>query len=178
MSLVNVPAAGQRCPHCHSLLVRRGFVISARTGRVLCLCASCREKDLRRKRAATERRKAQRTVYNAAHREERRQYRRQWEARNRTQRTAKEMEWRRNNPEKFTAQRALRRAVRIGEIVRPETCGQCGARGQIDAHHDDYSRPLDVRWLCKACHSREHAAEHARQYAARRPITHVSVVLP
>jgi transposase-like protein len=29
----------------------------------------------------------------------------------------------------------------------------------MDAHHDDYSKPLRVRWLCRKCHRRYHADE-------------------
>jgi len=37
----------------------------------------------------------------------------------------------------------------------PHDCEQCGAPN-AHAHHDDYSRPLDVRWLCRTCHGIEH----------------------
>lgn len=48
----------------------------------------------------------------------------------------------------------LYRAVSRGEIVRPEFCG-CGAE-KPHAHHEDYSRPLDVMWLCRKCHDARH----------------------
>ena len=44
------------------------------------------------------------------------------------------------------------RARRQGVLVSPNRCGLCGANGYVVAHHDDYSKPLDVRWLCKKCH--------------------------
>ena len=77
--------------------------------------------------------------------------------------------WRRNNPEwlktwhasydkrKRYAQRKVQRAVKSGVLTRPSTCPSCGARGvRIEAHHDDYSKPLNVRWLCSFCHKQEH----------------------
>lgn len=44
----------------------------------------------------------------------------------------------------------------------PQPCEVCGTRKQIDAHHDDYSKPLDVRWLCRS-HHRQHHADLARK---------------
>jgi endogenous inhibitor of DNA gyrase (YacG/DUF329 family) len=37
-----------------------------------------------------------------------------------------------------------------------ERCESCGSDQNIDRHHDDYSKPLDVRFLCRPCHTREH----------------------
>lgn len=46
------------------------------------------------------------------------------------------------------------RAIRSGELV-PEPCDVCG-RLPTEGHHDDYSKPLDVRWLCHKHHSEVH----------------------
>lgn len=27
----------------------------------------------------------------------------------------------------------------------------------LDGHHDDYDKPLSVRWLCRSCHVSLHA---------------------
>lgn len=56
---------------------------------------------------------------------------------------------------KQTARRALGHAVRIGKIVPPATCEKCGA-GNPEGHHEDYSKPFDVKWLCRPCHGLEH----------------------
>jgi hypothetical protein len=44
----------------------------------------------------------------------------------------------------------VRRAIAAGRLTRKpcETCGQLNVHG----HHDDYTKPLEVRWLCTACH--------------------------
>lgn len=47
---------------------------------------------------------------------------------------------------------AVHRALRAGTLVR-QACEVCGTSdGRIDAHHDDYAKPLDVRWLCRRHH--------------------------
>ena len=57
-----------------------------------------------------------------------------------------------SNPEKLAAQLAIRKAVQKGVLVRPSACGDCGLACKPDAHHDDYSHPLNVIWVCRRCH--------------------------
>lgn len=49
------------------------------------------------------------------------------------------------------------KAVKTGKLTRLP-CEVCGA-SKTEAHHDDYSQPLNVRWLCPS-HHREHHAGH------------------
>ena len=39
-----------------------------------------------------------------------------------------------------------------GTLVKPLICSKCGIGSKLEAHHDDYSKPLEVVWLCKKCH--------------------------
>lgn len=71
--------------------------------------------------------------------------------------------YRHRHPEKTVAKRMVRSALSSGDLVRPEACSQCGlgcvradGASGIQAHHTDYSRPLDVVWLCIKCHAKEH----------------------
>lgn len=48
-------------------------------------------------------------------------------------------------------------AIRSGRMTRPDECERCGAKVRVDAHHHDYSKPLDVEWLCRRCHTAHHA---------------------
>ena len=57
-------------------------------------------------------------------------------------------------PEAVKAHRAVLAAVRSGKLVRPEFCSACSKFCKPDAHHTDYSKPLSVEWLCRACHVR------------------------
>lgn len=47
-------------------------------------------------------------------------------------------------------------ALKLGIMKRPEKCENCGLIGKVEGHHDDYTKPLDVKWFCKGCHSRHH----------------------
>lgn len=64
------------------------------------------------------------------------------------------------DPVKFRARGILRRAVKRGEMVRPDRCEQCGEQRKTQAHHDDYSKPLLVKWLCSVCHGRIHRTKY------------------
>lgn len=54
------------------------------------------------------------------------------------------------HPEKQAARNLAKKRIPI----RP--CDECGSTRNVIRHHDDYARPLDVRCLCRPCHSRIH----------------------
>lgn len=65
--------------------------------------------------------------------------------------------YRENNPEKRTAQNKLGSAVRYGKIKKPDLCSICNKTNCIiHGHHENYSKPLDVIWCCKECHTKIH----------------------
>lgn len=74
--------------------------------------------------------------------------------------------YRQGNPVKRHAQKAVRSALRTGKIARAESCKQCDAVGPLHGHHDDYAKPLEVRWLCPACHHSWHAQHGEGRSAA------------
>jgi hypothetical protein len=69
---------------------------------------------------------------------------------------AQEVAHRLRHPDRAQARWALNNAVRDGRLLR-KPCEVCGARAE--AHHEDYSKPLDVRWLCLAHHREHHRAQ-------------------
>jgi hypothetical protein len=61
---------------------------------------------------------------------------------------------------------ATNAAIRSGKLVRG-LCEVCGA-AKPEAHHDDYSKPLDVRWLCSKHHKQLHReTETARRFSEK-----------
>jgi len=51
---------------------------------------------------------------------------------------------------KSNARAYANRYERLGKLKR-EPCADCGAQ-QSQKHHEDYSKPLAVQWLCRKCH--------------------------
>lgn len=64
------------------------------------------------------------------------------------------------NREKLLPQRRAHElvmfAVKLEIIKRPEKCEKCMKECKPHGHHTDYSKPLDVVWLCHSCHKLEH----------------------
>lgn len=57
--------------------------------------------------------------------------------------------------ERVRARQIIRNNIYRGKLSR-QPCEVCG-NPKSEAHHDDYSRPLDVVWLCPAHHAERHA---------------------
>ena len=53
-------------------------------------------------------------------------------------------------PEKYKARTAVSNAIRDGRLTK-EPCCLCGSMFS-QAHHEDYTKPLEVKWYCKQCH--------------------------
>ncbi len=73
----------------------------------------------------------------------------------------KRLEYRRSYvaryPEKTRARNTLGNAVRDGRVKKGTECESCGEKQRLlHGHHDDYSKPLDVHWLCARCHGKRH----------------------
>lgn len=86
----------------------------------------------------------------------------------------KKIDYDRLTPEKTKARRALCYAVTAGIIVRPKSCGACGlvpSNGIIQGHHEDYTKPFDVAWVCTKCHNLIHKQKRReRDDATAKPV--------
>lgn len=75
--------------------------------------------------------------------------------RNRERVCARKRQERRDHPDKAAARSDVSNALKDGRLER-QPCEECGTTEQVQAHHEDYSKPLDVRWLCKTHHTEVH----------------------
>ena len=57
-------------------------------------------------------------------------------------------------PEAVRAAAQARYALKKG-LIEKKACENCSS-DKVEMHHDDYSRPLEIRWLCRSCHMKEH----------------------
>lgn len=60
------------------------------------------------------------------------------------------------NPKTRKAQQVVSGQVKRGKMTR-QPCCVCN-QPNADAHHEDYSRPLDLVWLCDKHHKQRHVA--------------------
>jgi hypothetical protein len=73
--------------------------------------------------------------------------------------------WARKNPDKCKAKWDINNAIQKGSIVKPDRCDLCNSIGSIQGHHPDYSKTLEVIWVCDPCHKMIHkiARSNARK---------------
>jgi hypothetical protein len=147
----------------------------ARTGRLgrQGRCKECVRSEYRaRYQANPEAERARSRQKHAANRDQERERLRDYYDRNKGQASARNRDWRRQHPDrhlaedpaKQAARRAVINAVRRGRLVKPTSCEDCGnaaPKRALHGHHEDYSKPLEVEWLCTTCHGKRHRVEVA-----------------
>lgn len=57
-------------------------------------------------------------------------------------------------PNKYKAHSMVNNCIRDKKLFR-QKCEVCGSQ-ETEAHHDDYLKPLNIRWLCAAHHKEWH----------------------
>lgn len=156
------PPPERRCKKCGCTKPLDQFTVDSRKkfGR-LHTCRECHQAYVRewsRKPVIKQRKRA----YTVANRERQRvacaRYRKKH-----PDRIKKTMEgWKQRNPERNRARWAVNNAVR-DKRLKKGPCEKCGTTVKVDGHHDDYSKPLVVRWLCHTCHlSEEHSGAKSK----------------
>lgn len=99
---------------------------------------------------------AKKREWMISHPEEVKKYQKDYYNRHTERAKESSSKWIEKNKEKRAAHMEVLYALRRG-IMSRQPCEVCGAE-KAEAHHDDYSKPLEVRWLCHKCHIRSHHA--------------------
>jgi len=50
-----------------------------------------------------------------------------------------------------------------GKLIKPKACERCSVIAPLQMHHHDYTKPLEIEWLCKDCHKLEYAPQAVRK---------------
>ena len=62
---------------------------------------------------------------------------------------------RKKHPERARARKKIHNLIERKKIIRPTVCEKCNKESFCEAHHEDYDKPLEVKWLCRRCHEQE-----------------------
>ena len=134
----------KRCPKCEIYKgLEEFFKDRSRMDGLNHHCKECRQKEQRAYK--------QTDVGKRANRKNCQNYRKTEAGKEASRRSSKKK--RQLYPEKIKARQAVRSAIRSGKLIRPSICESCFKKRFIQAHHEDYSKPLDVDWLCTECHN-------------------------
>lgn len=64
--------------------------------------------------------------------------------------------WKKHNVEAAKAHQLVNNHILRKKNLVPINCEKCGDVTKLQAHHEDYSKPFDIMWLCKKCHLKKH----------------------
>lgn len=81
---------------------------------------------------------------------------RKYRERNKEKGVLRQRDYRRKDKIRAKAHRDLSRAVMEKKIIKPEHCQLCGKNKPLDGHHNDYTKPLQIVWVCRLCHRKIH----------------------
>jgi hypothetical protein len=105
-------------------------------------CKSCKKNDRR--------------VYAILHRDRIRETRRRWRAKHGHKWLPYFRKYYREHKKQIKAKSQLTYAIKMGRAQRGDHCQMCLSTGRLHGHHRDYSKPLEVIWLCAVCHKETH----------------------
>lgn len=164
-----------KCSYCKQELLDSDFYKdSSKVNGLDNRCKKCSRKYHKRyylthKEQLKEKRKEYIKDYRLSHREQHRQHvkkyylshrkqiienRKQYHSKNKEEFKEYNREYRSNNPEKVKTHNLVNQHP---EKVKPKIeCEACGSTKNLEYHHFDYNKPLDVYVLCRSCHKSIH----------------------
>lgn len=178
----DVPEGQKYCPHCKIVKARTEFYpAKSSVDGLFGWCKDCQKSDMERRRRAkgigprvvdSERKSCPRCGQhkllsafapnparprgvNAYCRPCHRAYMKTAQQRSRRRPRPVEQRRRRLYGKHAIAARMVQGAIQLGILTR-QPCETCGTTEHVHAHHDDYMKPLDVRWLCRTHHNHAH----------------------
>ena len=77
--------------------------------------------------------------------------------------------WRQEHLEAVKAGSKLRYTIKQGHIIKPDHCVQCHRKAGVTGHHQNYTKPLEVLWLCSSCHRKLHLCLENKQRTSSNP---------
>ena len=101
-----------------------------------------------------EQERARNIEYKRQHKKEMAEYGKQYEQAHREKRREINRRYKSRHPNEKAVWRKTNYAIRKGELIK-QPCESCGKKS-VEAHHDNYNKPLEVRWLCRGCHVEWH----------------------
>lgn len=79
-----------------------------------------------------------------------------WKQKHKQQRAEYRKQYRKDNRLKCNAHSLVWNHINTGKLFKPDFCYLCGDKCEPQAHHEDYSKPLEILWLCPTCHANRH----------------------
>ncbi len=58
-------------------------------------------------------------------------------------------------PQEPDKTKVRQQALKLIKIPKGQMCQDCKSKFAIDRHHPDYSKPLEVEFLCRSCHKKK-----------------------
>ena len=130
---------------------------TTKSGNVTSRCKRClAENNMKWARNNPDKIKIIRKVHYQENKEACNQVNKQWIQENPERAKEIKQRSRKLHADKHKARAKVEYAVKSGKLTKPELCSRCEKESMVEAHHDNYKKPLDVVWVCRNCHYEIH----------------------